>query len=488
MEQNYTREAVIYNNGLHEASLNESEAHWRNMIEITAAKEYGDRKTARRVELLPEFHLMTEINEMLHRKAFPYFQYSPFSGHDLIEIPSLDDYDKVESIEYHRQRMGDINDVSLMFKFLIDGFLKALILVVDDYPVAEDGSANSIKDLLMRDFVDQIHRQTRSNVEAGAQFNIIEDPYLVGEEYSTNEAVAFLDRCYRRLEDIQNGLSEYISFQGEDYIPPAAYPELNSSSVTRFMQKYINSTHNNLAKYFNTFHPEATYSTDYMLNYMLEFKTANEKIKTPWGAGVHTNRYAIDRLKYADTHVKQVTDRMNEIGKQAQILVALTNCITTAWNKLPNCRTLTCWVIFQEVVNGYMEYNLADMRLPPMFDQMKIIRNPDFLDEIFYGDSNAIDKLNGVIDAYNYVREVMELLSDEYDNGNETPMWNFKRDTWRGGQIEYTEAQTVVNGDPNKGFRLSMEQFRESTSDAVKANNINIRKEIESIREKEGVK
>lgn len=472
------------NTGLSDFDLSriaENGGVWRQKIERVAEIAYGDEKTARRVELLPEFHLMTEINEIVKRRAFPFFKYEPFGRSDIIEVPDVNQYNQVEALKYYYNRGGDINDVSAVFSFLIDGFLKALILVIDDYPDDEDGGHGQIKDLLMRHFVDQIHRVTRDNVEAGLQYNMIEDPSLIGEEYTTSDAMDFLDRCYRRLEDIENGLAHYESFQGESYLRPLAYPRADSDKVMNAMYAYADITHSNLVEWFNEFHPEAAANTDYMMNFMLEFREHYKKTETPWGAGVDSELYEAARMKYVDTHINQTTDRFTEVRKQAQILMALTSCLTSAWNKLPECRALTCWVVFKEVVDSYMAFALGDMQVPPMPQDLKPIYDHKFLDELFFSTNNALDKLDGVKEAYGYVVEVMQIMSDEFDDGNTTPMFNFKRNAWQGGQVEYSEQQIDVNGDPDKGFRMSMAEFYEVTSSLSADQKTAMRKQIEGL-------
>lgn len=457
-------------------------AAWRQRIESVAEYAYGDEKTARRVEILPEFHLMTEVNEILKRDAYPFFKYEPFARTNIVEVPDVDNYDKAAALSYYYKRGGDINDVSVVFSFLIDGFLKALLLVIDDYPEDEDKRHGQIKDLLMRDFVDQIHRKTKDSVESGMQFNMIEDPLLIGEEYATSSAMEFLDRCYRRLEDIENGLGEYISFQGEGYLKPLAYPRVQSERALEALERYADITHNNLSEWLNQFHPEATISTDYMMNFMLDFREEYKKTETPWGAGVDSEMYQASRMKFVDSHINQTTDRLTEVRKQAQILMALTSCLTSAWNKLPNCRGLTCWVVFKEVVDSYMAFALGDMQVPPMPNDLKPIQDHKFLDELFFSTNNALDKLDGVKEAYDYVVEVMQLMSDEFDSGNEEPMFNFKRNVWQGGQVEYSEQQIDVNGDPDKGFRMSMAEFYETTSGFSVEQKADMKRQIEALK------
>ena len=454
-------------------------AFWRHRVESTAELVYGDEKTARRVEIIPEFHLMTEVNEKLKRKAYPFFKYEPFGRSEIVEIPDVDNYNKAEALEYYYNRGGDINDVGAVFGFLIDGFLKALTLIIDDYPEAEDRSHGPIKDLLMREFVDQIHRVSRDSVEAGLQYNMIEDRDLIGEEHSTGKTLDFLDRCYRRLEDIENGLANYTSFQGEGYFKPAAYPIADADRVYESMANYIDLTHNNLAEFFNQFHPEATASTDYMINFMLDFREAYQKTKTPWGGG---DDLSADDTSYVSNHINQTTDRLTEVRKQAQLLMALASCVTSAWNKLPSCRSLSCWVIFKEVIDGYMGFALEDMQIPPMPNDLKPIHDHKFLDELFFGTNNALEKLDGVKEAYSYVAEVMQIMSDEFDNGNKEPMFNFKRNTWQGGQVEYSEQQIDVNGDPDKGFRMSMTEFYDTISGLSADQKTLMKNQIESLK------
>lgn len=465
--------------------VEQNAAAWRQRVESVAEFAYGDEKTARRVELLPEFHLMTEVNEILKRGAYPFFKYEPFARTNIVEVPDVDNYNKAEALSYYYNRSGDINDVSVVFSFLIDGFLKALILIIDDYPDDQDKRHGPIKDLLMRDFVDQIHRRTRNNVEAGLQFNMIEDPLLIGEEYTTSAAMEFLDRCYRRLEDIENGLSEYISFQGEGYFKPAAYPRVQNDQVSAALIGYAEITNQNLVDWFNQFHPEAAVSFDYMMNFMLDFREEYKKTKTPWGAGVDSEMYDANRMMFADTHINQTTDRLTEVRKQAQILMSLASCLTSAWNKLPNTRTLTCWVIFKEVVDGYMAFAVGDMQIPPMPNDLKPIYDPEFLDELFFGNNDALERLDDVKEAYNYVVEVMQVMSDEYDAGNETPMFNFKRNTWQGGQVEYSEQQIDPNGDPDKGFRMSMSEFYETITSLSEEQKQFMKRQINSLRTQE---
>ena len=241
----------------------------------------------------------------------------------------------------------------------------------------------------------------------------------------------------------------------------------------------IDLTHNNLAEFFNQFHPEATASTDYMINFMLDFREAYQKTKTPWGGG---DDLSADDTSYVSNHINQTTDRLTEVRKQAQLLMALASCVTSAWNKLPSCRSLSCWVIFKEVIDGYMGFALEDMQIPPMPNDLKPIHDHKFLDELFFGTNNALEKLDGVKEAYSYVAEVMQIMSDEFDNGNKEPMFNFKRNTWQGGQVEYSEQQIDVNGDPDKGFRMSMTEFYDTISGLSADQKTLMKNQIESLK------
>lgn len=439
--------------------------HYREMMNIISEREYGNKKTSRRLEVNPELHLLVEIREILSRGSFPKYHYDK-NGSRITRVMDKNAYNQLEAGEYCLYRKEVLGNFDGCLNFMIMGFTAALKLTMNHYP-AQPPHKGSLKHILAREFVDQINRRSARDVQVGAQLNFIEDPELLLETNGTSETMKLLDECYSLIESIAGGLIKYEPFNDETYLAPAEYPSLDDQEAAAFMAKYRGEVHNDLANFFIGFDPDATNSLDFMSNVMLEMKGHLLQIDTPFGDGAAVN-YDASSMKNAGAHIEMSVDAKNCIRKKGQILAALAHCMELAWNLAPDSQTLGSWELYRFTVDHWFMNIVNDWDVGALPDDEALFDNEELLSEIFWNEPDALDLLRPAINVFSHAKQIMLSMEAEYAAGN-MPMWNFKRGEWWDGQIIMPEV--ALDGSD---YHMTVETMYSAVNgylkDAVEAN------------------
>lgn len=439
--------------------------HYREMMNIISKREYGNKKTSRRLEVMPELHLLVEIREILSRGAFPKYYYDK-NGSRITRMVDKNAYSHLEAGEYCLYRKEVLGNFDGCLNFMIMGFTAALKLTMDHYP-AQPPHKGSLKHYLAREFVDQINRRSARDVEVGAQLNFIEDPDLLLETNGTFETMKILDECYSIIENIEGGLVKYEAFNDENYVSPAAYPAINEQEAAEFMARYRAETHNELANFFIGFDPDAIDSLDFMCNVMLEMKGHLLQIDTPFGDGSAVN-YSASSMKNAGAHIEMSVDAKNCIRKKGQILAALAYCLEQAWIIAPDSQTLGSWELYRFTVDHWFINLVNGWDVGALPDDEVLFNDEGLLTEIFWNEPDAVELLALPVSVYSHAKQIMQSMEAEYDAGN-MPMWNFKRDEWWDGQIIMPEM-AVDGSDYRMTVDTMYSEVNQYLKEAVEAN------------------
>lgn len=406
--------------------------HYREMMDIVSEREYGNKKTSRRLEVMPELHLLVEIREVLSRGAFPKYHYDR-DGSRITRLIDKNSYNVLEAGEYCLYRKEVLGNFDSCLNFMVIGYTKALSLIMDHYPATPSKNKGTLKHFLAREFVDQINRRSMGDVQSGAQLNFIEDPDLLLETSGTFEAMTLLDNCYSLVESIEDGLLKYEPFSGESYIAPSAYPSFDDQAAASFMSRYRGEVKNELSNFFMGFDPGATASLDYMCNVMLEMKGHLVQMETSFGDG-YSASHKDSSVKNAGTHIEQSVDALNRIRKKGQILASLSYCIQQAWQIAPDSQTLSCWELYRCTAEHWYFNLMNGWDIGALPDEEALFQNEALLSEIFWNNADAIEILNPAVNVFAHAKSIMESMEIVHEEGD-LPMWNFKRNEWWDGQI-----------------------------------------------------
>lgn len=446
--------------------------HHTQMMDIAAEREYGNKKTSRRFELNPRFHLLAELSEVLKRGAFPRYEYYP-GEFDMVRLLDANDYDKRRAAEYYYARSTELSALDATITVMIEGYSKALAEIIDNYRFDIHGKPCNMSDLLFRELVDQTHRRTRAYVEAGLQLNTIEDPELISEVSGCSEALELLYRAYARIEDIESGLAGYVPFSDELYFSPSEIPMRSERAVDVFMAGYEQQVNSDFSDFFSGFDQNAVGHLDYMGNFMLQIKKCLSEVRTEHGQGSSAH-FDYLRMRDADAHVMMTVDAINDIRKKGNFLAALAYCIELAWSKAPEVQTATSWIIYKNNAAYLLQCAMEGWITTSMPDTEPLMRDDSLLSEIFPINPDPSDVFSGVLAVFEHAKRVMIKMESEHEKGH-LPMWNFKRREWWDGQL-------IEKGGNKDGsnLRFMVQDAYEMSDEMEKAKRSNLHSAMSS--------